>query len=263
VPVDTPTKQEAQTAAARVGLASQGVLYIVVGLLALNIVFGDDAQADQHGAISAVASQPFGKVLLFILTGGVAAHALWRASKAIRTDDERPKQAADAARALLYTVFTFACVRVLIDVHASDSGGGGKNERKATGTVLDWPGGRWLVVIAGIVVVGAGIWQWRQPFTQRFLEKLRLTGLSEGWRRVITALGTAGFVARGVALALMGWFLIHAAIDDEPREAGGLDHALHSLATEHAWRLVLVAAGLFAFGVFRITDGVLRRVSET
>ena len=260
--VDVPTKQEAQTAAARVGLASQGVLYIVVGMLALGIVFGDDAQADQNGAITAVASQPFGKVLLFVLTGGVAAHALWRASKAIRTDDERPKQAADAARALLYTAFTFACLRVLIDVHAS-AGGGGEKERKATGTVLDWPGGRWVVVLAGIVVVGAGIWQWRQPFTQRFLEKLHLSGLSDGWRRVITALGTAGFIARGIALALMGWFLINAAIDDAPNEAGGLDAALRSLATEHAWRLVLVAAGLFAFGLFRITDGALRRVSET
>jgi hypothetical protein len=263
VHVDAPTKQEAQTAAARVGLVSQGVLYIVVGMLALNIVFGDDAQADQHGAITAVASQPFGKVLLFVLTGGVATHAIWRATKAIRNDeDETPKKLADTVRALMYAVFTFACVHVLFDAHASN-GGGGENERKATGTVLDWPGGRWVVVIAGVVVVGAGFWQWRQPFTQRFLEKLQLGGLSAGWRRVITGLGIAGFIARGVALTLIGWFLIQAAIDDAPDEAGGLDHALHSLATAHAWRLVLVAFGLFAFGLFRITDGALRRVSET
>jgi hypothetical protein len=262
VHVEAPTKQEAQTAAARVGLASQGVLYIVVGMLALNIVFGDDAQADQHGAISAVASQPLGKVLLFILTGGVAAHAIWRGTKAIRTDDEKPKQLADAARAVMYAVFTFACIHVLIDAKASD-GGGGENERRATGTVLDWPGGRWVVVLAGLVVVGAGVWQWRQPFTQRFNEKLQLSGLDEGWRKVITALGIAGFIARGIALSLIGWFLIQAAIDDAPDEAGGLDHALHSLASEHAWRLVLVAFGLFAFGLFRIVDGALRRVSET
>ena len=260
--LDAPTKQEAQTAAARVGLASQGVLYIVVGLLALNIVFGDDQQADQHGAITAVAAQPFGKVLLFVLTGGVAAHAIWRGTKAIRTDDETPKKVADAARAVLYTVFTFACVRALIDAHASDERSG-QNERKATGTVLDWPGGRWVVAIAGIVVVGAGIWQWRQPFTQRFNEKLRLSGLSHAWRKVITALGIAGFVARGAALTIIGGFLVQAARDDAPDEAGGLDHALHSLASDHAWRLVLVAIGLFAFGVFRIVDGALRRISET
>ena len=262
MPVDAPTKQEAQTAAARVGLASQGVIYIVVGMLALNIVFGDDAQADQHGAITAVASQPFGKLLLVILTAGVAAHAIWRGTKAIRTDDEKPKLLADAARAVMYAVFTFACVHVLIDANASD-GGGGKNEQKATGTVLDWPGGRWLVLLAGLVVIGAGIWQWRQPFTQRFIEKLRVSSLSEGSRKAIVALGTAGFVARGIALALIGWFLVQASMDDAPNEAGGLDHALHSLANEHAWRLVLVAIGLFAFGLFRIVDAALRRVSET
>ena len=75
----------------------------MVGLLALSIALGDDAQADQHGAIAAVRSQPFGKVLLLLLTVGVALHAAWRVSKAIRSDDdETPKRFADGARALAY-----------------------------------------------------------------------------------------------------------------------------------------------------------------
>jgi multisubunit Na+/H+ antiporter MnhG subunit len=266
VTVDVPTKQEAQTAAARVGLASQGFLYIVVALLALTIVFGDDAQADQHGAIDAVAAQPFGKLLLLMLTAGVASHAVWRASKAIRSDDDEPaKRLADSARAVLYGGFTFVCIHTLLDAGGgSGSGaGGGSNERKATGTVLDWPGGRTLVVIAGLVVIGAGVWQWRQPFTQRFIEKLRVSQLSDGWRRAVIVLGTIGFIARGIALAIIGWFLVQAAMDNAPDEAGGLDQALHSLATDKPWRLVAVAAGLAAFGLFRIVDGALRRVSET
>src|SRR3954463_2895801 len=264
VTVDVPTKQEAQTAAARIGLASQGFLYVVVALLALTIVFGDDAQADQHGAIDALAAQPFGKLLLLILAAGVASHAVWRASKAIRSDDDEPaKRLADSARAVLYGGFTIVCIHTLLDASGRSGGGGGSSERKATGTVLDWPGGRALVVIAGIVVIGAGIWQWRQPFTQRFIEKLRVGKLSEAWRRAVITLGTIGFIARGIALAIIGWFLVQAALDDSPQEAGGLDQALHSLATDKPWRLVVVAAGLAAFGLFRIVDGALRRVSET
>jgi fumarate reductase subunit D len=261
VNVEVPTKQEAQTAAARAGLASQGVLYIVVGMLALNIVFGDDAQADQRGAIAAVRAQPFGKVLLLVLTVGVALHAAWRVSKAIRSDDETIKRLADGARGLMYAGFTIVCAKALFD--ADESGGGGTTERKATGKVLDLPAGRALVLIAGLGVLGAGIWQWRQPFSQRFVEKLRLAGLSEAWRRMITVLGTIGFVARGIALALIGWFLIDSAIDEAPSKAGGLDQALHALAADHPWRLLVVAVGLLAFGAFRIVDAALRRISET
>jgi hypothetical protein len=112
-------------------------------------------------------------------------------------------------------------------------------------------------------VIGAGIWQWRQPFTQRFMEKLRVSKLSEGWHRAVVVLGTVGYIARGIALTIVGWFLVQAALDDTPEEAGGLDQALHSLATDRPWRLVVVAAGLAAFGLFRIVDGALRRVSET
>src|SRR3954462_15497442 len=111
VTVDVPTKQEAQTATARIGLASQGFLYIVVALLALTIVFGDDAHADQHGAIDAVAAQPFGKLLLFILPAGVAGHAGGAAGRGIRSEDAEPaKRLADSARAVLYGGFTIVCI---------------------------------------------------------------------------------------------------------------------------------------------------------
>ena len=68
----------------RIGLAVQGALYIVVGVLALQVASGRQDQADQRGAIDAVANQPFGRLLLLFLTAGLALHCCWRLVLAAR-----------------------------------------------------------------------------------------------------------------------------------------------------------------------------------
>ena len=253
----------------RVALVAQGVLYGIVGLLAAQVARGDTgANASQKGAIASVSRQPFGRVLLIVLAVGLVAHALWRLLLAIRgepgPDDggSLAKRAANVGRFVIYAGFTVAAVRVVTS--SGGGGGSGETERRSTATVLTWPGGQALVVAAGAAVVGAGIWNAYKGVTRSFEEHLDLHGLDEQQRKVVRVLGVLGYLARGAVFALVGWFVISAGLQRDPKESGGLDQALHDLAaTDHGPLLLFaLAVGMVLFGSFRALDGVLRRTSD-
>lgn len=251
----------------RVGLVTQGVLYAIVGLLALQVAAGHaDDRADQHGAIESVAGQPFGRALLFVLTAGLAFHCGWRFLLAARgepgDDDAKAwvKRLGHAGRGVLYASFTVAAVKVLVDAGSSATAAGG-DQRAAAAQTLDWPGGQAILLLVGIAVISAGLWHASKSVTRSFADDLDLSGRSPRTRGAITLLGSVGYLARGAVFALVGWFLVQAAVNHDPNETGGLDNALKRLAgNDYGPELLRVmAVGLFVFGVFRVIDGCVRR----
>ncbi|MEY2448790.1 MAG: hypothetical protein QOH79_2266 [Acidimicrobiaceae bacterium] len=251
----------------RIGLATQGVLYAVVALLALQVASGRvNDRADQRGAIEAVANQSFGRLLLFVLTIGLAFHCAWRLLLAYRGDPgeddakEWMKRAGHFGRALIYGGFTLTAAKVLLD---ADTGSG--NERqKAASKALDFPGGGLLLIVVGIAVIGTGLWHASKLFTQSFTDDLGLDRCSDGLRKIVTVLGSIGYAARGIVFVLVGWFLVQAGIDQDPNESAGLDFALKRLAnSEHGpGTLRLLAMGLLVFGVYRVVDACVRKREE-
>jgi succinate dehydrogenase/fumarate reductase cytochrome b subunit len=68
---------------ARAGLTARGIIYALIGILAIEIAFGNSGhRADQSGAVRVVASTPVGTLLLWLLVGGFIGMALWRLSEA-------------------------------------------------------------------------------------------------------------------------------------------------------------------------------------
>jgi hypothetical protein len=249
----------------RIGLATQGVLYAVVGLLAWQVASGRNEQADQKGAIAAVADQRFGRALLLILTVGLALHCCWRFLLAARggpVDDDAKdvvKRVADFGRGLIYGSFTLIAAKILIDAKGG-GGGGGEEQRKAVGTVLDWPAGWLIVVLVGLAVMAAGLWHLSKSFTRKFVDDLDLESRSSATKAIVTALGCVGYFARGVVFCMIGWFLVESALDNDPNHTGGIDQALRRLAdSDHGPGLLrLVAVGLILFGAYRVLDARLR-----
>jgi hypothetical protein len=68
---------------ARAGLTARGIIYALIGILAIELAFGNSGhRADQSGAVRVVASTPVGTLLLWLLVGGFIGMALWRLSEA-------------------------------------------------------------------------------------------------------------------------------------------------------------------------------------
>ncbi|MFC7816566.1 DUF1206 domain-containing protein [Streptomyces sp. NPDC057367] len=252
--------------AARAGLTARGVIYLLVGLLALRIGFGTgNRQADRGGALAELADKPFGAVLLWALGAGLVGMALWRLSEAVfgatgKDGHTARKRLPAAARCVFYAVVAYSVL-----AFAAGSKGSGSSDRQSrdvTAEVLEMPAGRWIVGAAGAAIAVAGVVIAVQALRRSYHKKLKLGALSPRARRLVDVTGVGGGTARGLVFAAAGAFAVRAAVDYDPDRAKGLDDTLRSFADTPLgpWLLVCVAAGLVLFGVFSFALARWRRV---
>jgi len=245
---------------ARAGLAARGVMYILIGVIAVQIAFGSTQQkAEGTGAVRLVARTPFGSVLLWLLVIGFAALTLWRLSEVIWGSSEpggrkASKRLSAAVRVILYGFVTFGILKYALGLGAPSSSD--TQSRDLTAKAMQFPGGQVLVAIAGIVIVVAGLYVAYQAWKKKFLRQLRMGSASAATRKTVQRLGQAGGIARGAVFVTAGIFLVTAAVDANPQQAKGVDSALRALAHTPLgpWLLVLVALGLMTFGVFSLCE---------
>lgn len=258
VDVERDARQERgwYSALARAGLVAIGVSFAIVGALALKLALGDGGKAtSREGAMQELAGTGLGELLIGALAAGFAAYALWRFVQAFVTG-KWSERAGYAGRGVVYAALTYSATKLLVGA----GGNGSQNEkaRKTTDTVLDWPGGKLLVIGAGLVMIGAGVWNLFRGVTKRFEKKWR-----HGYSTWGSRAGLAGHVARFVVFTLIGAFAIKAALDFDPQDAVGFDGALQKLAQASygPFLLGLTAAGLIAYGLYCFVDARYRDVT--
>jgi hypothetical protein len=245
---------------ARVGLIAYGVVHLLVAWLALQLAWGGGGgSADQSGAMATLASQPFGKPLLWVLAIGLIALAVWQLAEVLRhraglrsSGDARKKAVGKVVKSVAKTVvYAFLAVTAIRFATGGGQSSTGQEQQTVAG-VFSWPGGRFLVGVAALVVIGVGVYHVRKGLTGHFLKEIDTAEASASQRRLIERLGQVGYPAKGVALALVGGLLGWAAITFDPAKASGLDGALRTLLDAPFGKalLTLVALGIAAFGVF-------------
>jgi hypothetical protein len=250
---------------ARAGLVARGVVYFVIGLLALELALGEGGKAtDQQGAMKAISGQAYGKVLLVLLAIGLAGYAIWRLTRAaVGHGAEQRDDTADRVAALASgIVYAALCIVAIGILAGSGSSSSSQKAKETTAGVLGWSGGPALVAIAGVVLIGVAFYQAYKGISRDFLEDAKTGEMSESVRKAYTALGVFGLVARAVIFALIGYGVLKAALEYDPKEAVGLDGALHKLTqtTFGPWLLGIVALGLAGFALYSIADARYRKV---
>jgi hypothetical protein len=234
---------------ARVGYAVSGLLHLLIGWVAVQMAFGGGGgrSADQSGALAQIAAQPFGRILLWLgMVGFVALGLLYLSGTAWgpQKTSERVKSGGKALvyLALAWTTFGFA------------RGSGSSSSQQSadvTAKLLGLPGGRLVVAAVGLVVVGVGVYHVVKGWTKKFLRDLQ--GGPEGQLGdAVVKLAMAGYIAKGVALGVVGLLFAVAAVQSDPSEATGLDGALARLREQPFGVVLLVVAGLglAAYGVY-------------
>jgi hypothetical protein len=251
---------------ARLGLGARGVVYLLVGYIAARIAFVHSGQqADRQGALQEFAHNTPGKIVLVVMAIGFLGYAAWRVTQVVSGssgDDgakDWVKRAISAGRAVLYLFFAYSTVRTAI----VGQGGSGSDStsKRATAGVLTHSGGRTLVIIAGAAFVIAGLALAIRGVLRKFESNLKTEQMGKKTEDAVAALGVAGQTARGVVFAVIGGFLIDAAVRVEPHKARGLDGALRAVAHATAGRflLVLVALGLACFGAYSLAEARYRQ----
>ena len=249
---------------ARAGLCARGLLYILIGWVAILVAFGKTSghQASQAGALHLLARQPYGLALLWLLGIGFAGYALWRLSEAAfgvaGAGTGAGPRLKSLARGLVYAFFAYLTFQII----AGTAGNPAKKQQDLTARVMHSPGGPVLVGIVGAVIVIVGVALVIEGLRRTFLRYLQTSQMSPRTRRVVERLGMIGTAARGVVFALAGLLVIEAAITYRPAKAGGIDSALLTLRDQPFGQvlLILAALGLIIFGIYGLCEARWRRV---
>lgn len=239
--------------AARAGFVAYGVVHLLIAWIALQLAFGGTGQeASSKGAFAELAGHRFGGVALAAVALGLALLVVWRlVEAAVGHQDEKDglprwrKRAVSAGKAVLYGALAASAVQVLLR-------SGGSGGTSLTGRVMSWPGGQWLVVLAGLGVVAYAGWLAHTGWSDRFLEKLDSGGRSGQVGELYRWLGRVGHVAKGIATGIVGALVVHAGWAHEGKDDEGLDDALRTVRDQPfgPYLLAAVALGLACYGFF-------------
>ncbi len=246
---------------ARIGLIAYGLVHVLIGWLAVQLAWfgGGGESADQSGALSTLAENPFGGPLLWVLGIGLFALALWQAAELLRwrsgwtaSGDRRKKALVRSAKAVAKAVVYVALGVLALQVANGTNRSSESSADSAAEGVIGLPGGRFLVGIGGLAVIAVAAYFVHKGLTKGYMKAIDTSQASPGQRRWIERAGLVGYPGKGVALLVVGGLLVWAAITYDADKAAGLDGALRTVqeAPLGSWLLTLIALGLVAFGVF-------------
>lgn len=239
------------TTLTRLGFAARGLLYLVIAYL----IIRTGRTEDVSGALSYLGDGG-GRALLIAMAAGLIGYGLWRLSDAafnIERHDSDKKGLAQrvgaGASGLIHLMLAWQAIALLRG--ASRSGGGNGAEQGAE-TALGLPGGALMLLLAGLVLLGVGIFQLVKAAKASFCENLDPGVAHEAW---VKWAGRLGYTARGIVFLISGFFLLGAGLQAQASEAGGMEQALSWLTSP--WDLI-VALGLAAFGVYSLIEARFR-----
>ncbi len=254
---------------ARFGYAAKGVVYIVMGVLAVLAAAGlGGSTTDQGGVFRAIASVPLGRVLLGLVAVGLLGYVIWRALQAVADPDGEgtdlravAKRLGYAGSALLHAGLAFSAARLVL----GGGGGGGSASESWTAALLAWPLGWTLVAAVGAGVVGGGLYQIYEAYHAEFRKYLKLGEMGEKTDDWIEHGGRFGVAARGVVFCIVGGFLVLAALQSDAQEVRGLGGALAAVLQQPfgPYLLGLVAFGLVAYGLLMVAVARYRRIAPS
>jgi hypothetical protein len=240
---------------ARVGYASKGAVFGIVGGLAIGRGVGVTREAeDTPGALEAIRDLPAHQVILILLALGLAGYAFWRFAQALLdAEDDGSGWKGLSKRSMylgiggFYAYLAFFSVSVMFGAQNDDNG-----VQDFTATALGWPGGQILVGLVGVGVVLGGLNEILFALRGAFKEEFERGRMAEWEKKLLAGAGWWGHVGRGAVYALMGYLVVKAAVTFDPDEAAGLADGFQRLEEQPYGGVLLVAAGVafFAFGIY-------------
>lgn len=254
---------------ARIGFAARGLVYMLVGWFALDVAMHGGQVKDNQGALGTLANAPWGDALLGLCALGFAGYAIWRLTEAVTDPENRSRtmkgkfeRAAYAISGVAHVMLATAAARLALrQTSAEGSSPGDASAEGWSGWLLEQPGGVLLLVLVGIILFIVAGAQAVKAYKAKF-DELDGDVPAPDYVRWI---GRLGYAARALIFAIIGWFLISAALNEDADRAGGLGEALRQLRAQPEGALILsiVACGLALFGLFSLIEARYRRIRVT
>ncbi len=242
---------------ARFGIATKGVVYCLVGGLTIATAFsGQGKKTGSSGALTSLADEPFGQILLGIIALGLIGFIFWQFYRAIADPEDKGddkegivKRIAYALSGIFYSALAFTAIKLAIG--SGSSSGGGKES--AVSTILSKPFGQVLVGILGAIFLGKAIYELYIAYSGKFKEKVQAAELDDKVEKIVLNTGYVGYTARGLVIGVISFLIFKAAFSANSSKAGGTKDAFSFIQNEFGTIVMaVIALGLFAYGIFMI-----------
>ena len=253
----------------RLGFGVRGLIYIIVGLLAVQVALGKGgALASPQGAIAAIGKQQSGLILLWVVLVGIISYSIWGIVRAVLDPLDKGHdlkglltRVGFLVSALGYAILAFYTYGYITGKSQSANG---SQTQKYIGLIMAMPWGRWAIGILGLIVLAVGLYQIYLGFTAGFDRQFRTYTLTPEELKLVTDIGRFGTSARGVVFAVVGSLIVLAGYQSNPSQPIGMDAALATLLHQPygIWLLGVVAAGLIAFGFYSMLSALWFRLKR-
>jgi len=252
---------------ARFGYAAKGVVYVLVGVLAVQAAFSWGGKVTgSKGAFRTIASQPFGQVMLILVAVGLVGYVVWRFVEAFRDPEHNDSGAGSVVRRISYAVsgliyagLAFSAFKIAL----GSGGGSGSGSSEKASTLLAQPFGQWLLGLVGVAAVAYGLYSIYKGFTTKFRRKLKLLEMKISMVKWAKRVGQFGLIAKGIVGIIVGYFCIQAARASSAAQVKTTEGVLQTLQEQPygAYLMGVVALGLLAYGVHMLVQARYRRIS--
>lgn len=256
-------------ALARLGYGVRGLLYIMMGFLALQVTIGKGGSpTDMKGAIAAIGKQPGGMILLWVVLVGLISYSLWGVVRGVFDPLHKgyDMKGLLARGGFLFSAATYALL--VPGTYGLITGAGSTSNSGATqqsmSKIMASPLGHWAIGLIGLAVIAGGVHQIYQGFNNSFDKQFQTYAMSAKEVKIATQLGRFGTATRGLIFALIGVLLALAVYQSNPNQAIGIDTVLKTILSQPfgIWLLAIVAVGLMAFGVYSMLSAAWFRLKR-
>ncbi|MDB5234036.1 MAG: hypothetical protein JWR44_1029 [Hymenobacter sp.] len=247
-------------ALAKLGFAAIGVVYVLMGVLALLAAINErrGTRADKEEAVQHLQQLPAGSVLLGLISLGLVGYILWRFVQAIRDTECKGTGLKGLSfrfwyicSGLFYSGLAIYAARLALQGHADE---GGDATQTLAAKVLSWPGGDWLLIGVGLIIIFIGLFQGYRAFSGQLQSDVNANRISAAENRLVYRAAQVGVTARGVVVGIIGYFFVQAGQQSRAGAVGSTDEAFDFLAAMGAPALAAVAAGLIAYGLYSLVQ---------
>ncbi|WP_335870850.1 DUF1206 domain-containing protein [Bacillus sp. 2205SS5-2] len=257
--------------AARTGYMAKGLVYILIGILALMAAVGVGGKTtNSTGALSSIANEPYGEILLWIIGIGFVGLIMWRIIQVAMDPDHEGidtksifRRVFFAFNGIVYGILAYKAFSLALN--AGESSGDSNSKQTLSAKLLSEPFGQWIIGMIGLIMIGYAIYEMYKAYQEKYLKKFKQNEMDEKEYEFSRKSGKIGFFARGIVLLIMGYFIMVTAVTANSENTKGLDGALSKIAQQPygQWMLGVVALGLTLYGVFQILKGKNRHMRLT
>ena len=236
----------------RIGMASKGIVYLLIGILTALAAFGKGGDnTSSKGALKFLSEQPYGQILLLAIGIGLACYLFYRLYQAfanLKNHEDNFKgyviRGSYVVSGLIYGFLSFTAFKMAIGSTSENS--------SSVAKILNSEHGYIISLVVAIAILGKAIYEFYSAYSGKFKDEVSHKNISYKAKELLTKAGKVGFTSRGIVAAILSFLFFKASWQNSSNKLDKSD-AFNFLQNEFgSLILALVAIGVAIYGVFML-----------